>query len=293
MSEKKNVAASVLARLRNVAKSANVVYLEILNRYAIERMLKRIELSDYASKCILKGGTLFILWSDDFSYRPTMDADLEFRGDGSPETLLKMFRKIATIDLSDEDGLVIDQSSIKAENIRDDDEYGGVRVRMLAYIGTVRIPVQFDIGVGDAITPVARKANFPVLLGGSIPRLRVYPRETVIAEKFETIVKRGLANSRMKDYYDLLMLCRDSAVNPDVVRAAIVRTFNRRKTPIPTECPFGLSDEFAKNAMKITQWTAFLRKNRIDALNMELSEVVSEIRTRIMHELEEVNNIPF
>ena len=289
MSEKKNVAASVLARLRNVAKSANVVYLEILNRYAIERMLKRIELSEYASKCILKGGTLFILWSDDFSYRPTMDADLEFRGDGSPETLLKMFREIAAIDLSNEDGVVIDQESIKAENIREDDEYGGVRVRMMAYIGTVRMPIQFDVGVGDAITPVARKASFPVLLDGSAPRLKVYPRETVIAEKFETIVKRGLANSRMKDYYDLLMLCRDKSVNNTIVREAIVRTFNRRKTALPMECPLGLTDEFAQNSMKITQWNAFIRKNRLAAVNMSLDDVVLEIRNHLMSIVEEIS----
>ena len=278
MTGKKNVAASVLARLKNIAKSANLVYLEILNRYVIERVLKRIELSEYSSKCILKGGTLFILWSDGFTYRPTMDADLEFRGEGSPETLRLMFRTIAAIDLSSDDGVRIDVDSVRAESIREDDEYGGVRVRMNAFIGKVRIPVQFDVGVGDAITPIARKADFPVLLDGSAPRLRVYPRETVFAEKLETIVKRGIANSRMKDYYDLFVLSRDESVDEGILKAAVMRTFQRRKTPIPPECPFGLSDAFAQNQAKIVQWNAFVRKSRLINLRMEFVDVVRDIR---------------
>lgn len=278
MSELKNVPASVLARLGNVAKSAGVVYNEILTRYAIERVLKRIELSEFASKCILKGGSLFILWSRDFSYRPTMDADIEFRGEGYPEALCEMFKKIAAVRLDVDDGLRVDEGSVRAQPIREDDVYGGVRVTMLTYIGTVLIRVQFDVGIGDAITPAAKKAVFPALLGGPAPRIRVYPRETVIAEKFETIVKRGLANSRMKDYYDLWVLSKDTEVDLAVAHKAMVRTFDRRKTVLPTDCPIGLADGFPMNSDKQMQWKSFLRKNRLEVGSSSFVDVVRTIR---------------
>ena len=181
-----------------------------------------------------------------------------------------------------EDGVRIGKESIKAAPIRDDDEYGGVRVTMTVFLGKVRIPVRFDVGIGDAITPPPKKADFPVLLGGSIPRIKVYPKETVIAEKFETIVKRGLANSRMKDYYDLWMLSHDVSVDADTASRAIERTFNRRKTDIPERVPEGLLDEFARNESKIVQWKAFVRKNRISLPNADFSSVVRGVREFLM-----------
>ena len=146
----------------------------------------------------------------------------------------------------------------------------------------MRVPVQFDVGIGDAITPSPKKADFPVLLDGSIPRIKVYPKETVIAEKFETIVKRGLANSRMKDYYDLWMLSHDVSVDADTAYRAIERTFNRRKTDIPERVPEGLLDEFARNESKIVQWKAFVRKNRISLPNADFTSVVRGVREFLM-----------
>lgn len=279
---RKNIVASVLARLRNVAKTRNVIFGEILLRYAVERVLKRIEESEYASQCILKGGALLFVWGGGSSYRPTMDADLELRGDGSPAALVNMFSRIAEMPGEAEDGVRIGKESIKAAPIRDDDEYGGVRVTMTVFLGKVRIPVRFDVGIGDAITPPPKKADFPVLLDGSIPRIKVYPKETVIAEKFETIVKRGLANSRMKDYYDLWMLSHDVSVDADTASRAIERTFNRRKTDIPERVPEGLLDEFARNESKIVQWKAFVRKNRISLPNADFTSVVRGVREFLM-----------
>ena len=276
MSGKKNLVASVLARLKNVAKTNNVVYGEILVRYAIERVLKRIELSGYADKCILKGGSLFILWTDGFNYRPTMDADIEFRGDGSPQVLKAMFKAIARISV--DDGIVIDAESVDVVAIREDDEYGGIRVTMMAHIGKVRVPVQLDVGIGDAITPPPKKFQFPSLLDFPAPRLKVYPRETVIAEKYETIVKRGLANSRMKDYYDLWTLSNDPAVDKVFAKRAIIKTFKRRKTIIPESCPDGLADVFAEMPTKVVQWNAFLRKNRLDVGNHSLATIVRSVK---------------
>ena len=145
----KNVAASVLARLKNISKERQIDYNEILLRYAIERVLKRVELSPHVRNCILKGGTLFLVWNNGYSCRPTMDADLEYRGDGAPEELLKVFMDIAMVEPPEDDGLVIDSASLSARQIREDDQYGGVRVTFKASIGNAVIPVQFDIGVGD------------------------------------------------------------------------------------------------------------------------------------------------
>ena len=274
----KNLSASVLARLKNRAKELGLVYNDILIRFAIERVLKRLERSSYAGNCILKGATLFIVWNGGFSYRPTMDADLEFRGDGSPENLKAVFDEVARMPGEEEDGLRIDADSVRAVPIRDDDQYGGVRVTMMALIGTVRIPVQIDVGIGDAITPVAKKGDFPVLLDFEAPRLKIYPRETVIAEKYQTIVKRGLANSRMKDYYDLWKLSEDPKVDLDLCRQAIARTFERRETPLPSSVPEGLSDAFANDEFKLKQWHAFLRKNRLSCDGLSLADLVSRLR---------------
>ena len=259
----RNVVVSILARLKNIAKENGLVYSDILRRYATERILRRIEQSPYSSQCILKGGTLFVLWRTGFDYRPTMDVDFEFRGESSIDGLVRMFREIAALPGRETDGLQIDPKTILAKDIREDDPYGGIRVTMLAHLGNVRLPMQFDVGIGDAVTPRARREAFPVLLGMDIPKILVYPRETVVAEKFETIVKRGMANSRMKDYYDLLVLRDDEGLDRDMAVKALMRTFARRSTKVPIEVPEGLSDGFAEDFSKQIQWASFLRKNRL------------------------------
>lgn len=275
----KNIASSVLARLKNIAKKNSMVYNEVLIRYGIERTLKRLERSSYVDSCVLKGGTMFLVWNGGLAFRPTMDADIEFRGEGSVENLQRVFTEVASMSGEEEDGLVIDDKTIKVEYIRDNDEYGGVRVNMIARIGVVRIPVQFDVGIGDAITPAPKKDYFPTLLDLDPPRLKVYPRETMIAEKFQTIVKRGLANSRMKDYYDLWKLSEDVFVDVEQLKNAITRTFERRETELPQTPPLGLSEEFANDSQKIVQWTAFLRKNRLDVGEYNFKDIVALVRS--------------
>ena len=274
----RNVVVSILARLKNIAKENGLVYSDILRRYATERILRRIEQSPYSSQCILKGGTLFVLWRTGFDYRPTMDVDFEFRGESSIDGLVRMFREIAALPGRETDGLQIDPKTILAKDIREDDPYGGIRVTMLAHLGNVRLPMQFDVGIGDAVTPRARREAFPVLLGMDIPKILVYPRETVVAEKFETIVKRGMANSRMKDYYDLLVLRDDEGLDRDMAVKALMRTFARRSTKVPIEVPEGLSDGFAEDFSKQIQWASFLRKNRLSVGARTLLDVVRELR---------------
>lgn len=177
----------------------------------------------------------------------------------TPERLKEVFTEICTLDVVD-DGLRIDVASLAASLIL---EYGGVRVTFNAHVGQTRTAVQIDVGVGDAVTPVARRAKYPTLLDFPAPELRMYPPETVIAEKFETIVKRGMVNSRMKDFYDIWKMRNLFSFDSQVLKSAIAKTFARRKRDLPVECPIALTEQFANDPLKRKQWQAFLRKSRL------------------------------
>lgn len=250
-----NMRASVLARLKNLSKLRRLDYQHILLRYATERFLYRLSISGYADNFVLKGGNLFVIWQNGDNSRPTMDSDLLCFGDTSHEYLRKVFASIAGME--DSDGIMFDAEGIAVEAIREDTKYGGARVTFNAFIGTVRIPLQFDIGVGDAITPVPEQANYPVLLDGSPPHIKIYPMATVIAEKLEAMVVRGGSNSRMKDFYDIWQLSRLAEHSARTLRTAIENTFQRRGTEFPLELPYALTTEFAQRPEKPVQWHAF------------------------------------
>ena len=256
-----NMRASVLARLKNLSKLRRLDYQHILLRYATERFLYRLSISGYADNFVLKGGNLFVIWQNGDNSRPTMDSDLLCFGDTSHEYLRKVFASIAGME--DSDGIMFDAEGITVEAIREDTKYGGARVTFNAFIGTVRIPLQFDIGVGDAITPVPEQANYPVLLDGSPPHIKIYPMATVIAEKLEAMVVRGGSNSRMKDFYDIWQLSRLAEHSARTLRTAIENTFQRRGTEFPWELPYALTTEFAQRPEKPVQWHAFCRKNHL------------------------------
>ncbi|GAB6276455.1 MAG: hypothetical protein SAMD01599839_09950 [Rectinema sp.] len=170
-------------------------------------------------------------------------------------------------------------NSVKIQQIRHDANYGGIRVELIGMLGNARCPVQIDIGFGDAVTPEPIEVLSPTILNDNpAPLLKAYPKETVIAEKLETIVSLGMINSRMKDYFDLYVLLREPSFDDTAVLEAIARTFARRGTVIPKGLPIGLSSEFAENPLKVLQWRAFLTKNGIEA--PPLTEVVALIRER-------------
>jgi predicted nucleotidyltransferase component of viral defense system len=274
MSAKANLAASIRARLLNHAKKQDAEFQQVLIRFTLERFLYRLSVSPHGERFVLKGALLFDLWFD-VPHRPTRDAD--FLGFGSSDlgTLAATFREVAAITV--DDGIIFDPESVRAAEIRKDANYAGVRVTLLGTLDNARCPAQFDIGFGDAVTPAPIETEFPVLLDDlPAPRLRVYPRETAIAEKFEALVKLGIANSRMKDYFDLWVLLRDGAVVADTLTPAIRSTFERRGTPLPMAIPFGLSDDFARDVTKQRQWQAFLAKNALDAPNLD--EIVAVLR---------------
>ncbi len=276
-----NISVSIHARLLNRAKARGEDFNLVLMRYTIERFLYRLSQSPAREAFCLKGALLFSLWFDS-PHRPTHDADFLGLGPANVDALKSTMREICAVVV--EDGMLFDPDSIKIEEIREDSHYGGLRVRLLGMLGKARCPMQLDIGYGDAITPGPEEATYPTILNDQpAPQLRVYPRATVAAEKLDAISSLGLANTRMKDYFDLLALAQEGVLDGQTLASAITATFHRRGRVLTADMLLGLSDEFAWDSTKRTQWKAFLNKNRLDA--PELDEVVREIRNFVAESL--------
>jgi hypothetical protein len=270
----RNLAASVRARLKQHADATKQDFNLTLTHYGLERLLYRLSVSEHASNFLLKGALLFSLWYD-VPHRPTRDADFLGFGSDDIDTAVATFREICQI--SAEDGMVFDPSTVKGSVIRKEAGYGGVRIDIQAKLDGARIALQVDIGFGDAVTPAPQAISYPVLLDDfPAPQLRAYPKYTVVAEKFHAVCLLGMTNTRMKDYFDLWVLLHDSTLDPAEIRRAIEATFERRKMPMPTVVPVGFSDVFAADATKQTQWSAFLKKNRLEVI--ALAEVVNKLR---------------
>jgi len=255
----RNVAASVQARLLQLSRSSKLSLQDLLERYCIERLLYRLSLSPHRSRFVLKGAMLLIVWGEGSSERVTRDADLLGFGDNSPAVVTATFREICAVAV-DDDGVKFEVDSVVAEEIRADQEYVGVRVTLRARVGNARIPVQADIGFGDAFTLEPEEIEFPSLLDLPRPVLRAYTKETALSEKFEAMVTLGERNTRMKDYFDVWLLSRRFDFQGETLARAIFTTFARRKTEIPPGIPVGLSAGFAGDPGKDTQWKAFWRK---------------------------------
>jgi hypothetical protein len=280
----RNTAASVKQRLFNLARERGEDFNFLLTRYAVERLLYRIDQSKHANGFILKGAMLFHLGATPLPHRPTRDVDL--LGKGSPDLarLKEIFRVLCGVKVAD-DGLVFDERTVRVDRIRDEEEYEGVRVRLEARMESARIPVQVDVGFGDALTPAPRKERLSALLDFPAPTLLVCPWETVIAEKFQAIVDLGMANSRMKDFFDLRYLSMTMTLDGATLSRAIRATFARRKTPPPTEVPTGLSPSFATDPVKQTQWRAFHRRLRLDG-GKSLDDTLEALRAFLMPPVE-------
>lgn len=271
----RNLAASIRARLKQHADATKQDFNLTLTHYGLERLLYRLSVSSHANNYLLKGALLFALWYDQ-PHRPTRDADLLGFGPSDIDSAISAFREICQIAV--EDGIEFDQASIRGSVIRKEAGYGGMRIDLLAKLDGARIALQVDIGFGDAVTPAPESVSYPVLLQDlPAPRLRAYPKYTVVAEKFHAVCLLGMANTRMKDYFDLWVLLTEETLEPAELQRAIRATFARRKLPMPSALPSGLSDAFAQDAMKQRQWAAFLKKNQLGFIN--LVEVVTLLRT--------------
>ncbi|MFN3653528.1 MAG: nucleotidyl transferase AbiEii/AbiGii toxin family protein [Armatimonadota bacterium] len=289
--EKANLAASVRQRLLNVSQRRGVEFQRVLRQYAQERLLYRLSRSEYHDRFTLKGALLFTLWSPEV-HRSTKDLDLLGRGSPAIETVVEIFRVLCATEV-EPDGLVLHPDTVHGSEIREMEEYGGVRVTFLAVLDHARIPMQVDVGFGDPITPEPMEVDFPVLLDLPAPRLRVYPPETVIAEKLEAMVSLGLDNSRMKDFFDLWLLSHRFEFDGRVLASAVAATFRRRGTRVPVRTPVALTDAFSSDARKVTQWNAFLKRSAptsdiptLTAVVLRLSEFLLPIIQAIVEERE-------
>lgn len=270
-----NVAASVRARLLNVAKAQGVDFNQVLVRFALERILYRLSQSEHADRFLLKGALLFALWYD-MPHRATRDADLLGFGASDLESVAQTFRDIASVSV--DDGIVFDPASVVAEEIRKDAGYAGARILISGELAKARCKTQVDIGFGDAVTPGPIDATYPVLLDDlPAPHLRTYPVYTVVAEKLHAIALLGMTNSRVKDYFDLSVLLEREALDADLLARAIKATFERRGMAVPTELPVALSDEFAHDTSRQALWQAFVKKNELDPEPLEA--IVERLRS--------------
>ena len=281
-----NRSASVRQRLLNLATERKEDFGLVLTRYGLERFLYRLSISPHRDGFVLKGALLLQLWTAEI-YRPTHDLDLLGRA-LSDINLRKVFTEVCSQNVED-DGLTFLPGTIRVERIRDEEAYEGVRVRVEARLGDARIPLQIDVGLGDTIVPASEELEYSTLLEFPAPKLHAYSKESVIAEKFEAMVKLGVANSRMKDFYDLWVLAQRFEFDSSTLAAAIQSTFKTRRTALPRSSPLALRTEFYELPTKQTQWRALLQKSKLKA-DSSLKEIIEVIREFLMPVVDSVLN---
>jgi len=276
--EMKNVAASVLARLRNHSKSSGAPFQQVLQLYAIERFLNRMSKSGHAQSVILKGALLLKTVGIPRA-RPTMDIDMLRKGKADQASLVALIKDCATLEVA-ADGLTFIAESIVAEEITKDSEYRGTRLLVDARMDNVRLKVQIDFGVGDVMVPGPRMIEYPVFLGSDTFKLLAYPVESAIAEKLQAMVALGNANSRMKDFYDVWICSDHLDFDADALIKAIDATFKKRETPVPAGEFEALTTAFIEGHR--VQWNAFVKKIGEDELTDAFDRVVGRLTIFVM-----------
>jgi predicted nucleotidyltransferase component of viral defense system len=274
-SEPRNLAASVRQRLLNLARERGEDFNFLLTAYGLERLMYRLGQSSHRRDFVLKGAMLFRAWAG-ATYRPTHDLDLLGRGEAGIPRLERLFEEIWQAP-APADGLELEPGSVRGEEIRETQEYGGIRIRMTARLASARIALQVDVGFGDAVTPAAAEITFPALLDAPSPVLYAYPPETVIAEKLHAMVLLGVVNTRMKDFYDVWVIARRFSFEGHQLAEAIAATFHRRETPLSAGLPVALTVQFYEQPARRQQWKAFLDRISHQEGAPGLPEVVESI----------------
>ena len=274
MEKKKNIAASVRSKLTDQFKKTGENLQTLFVRYANERFLYRLSQTEHRTKFLVKGATVFAFWFDQ-PHRPTKDLDLLGYGKNEIPEIENIVREICAV--KEDDGLEFLTETIKGSLIREDQEYQGVRITITVMLERARIPVQIDVGFGDAVTPEAEEVELNTILDFPAPRVRIYPKETVVAEKFEAMVSLGLGNGRMKDFWDLSYLIKYAEFDGKLLQTAIRNTFANRQSRLPQELPVALTDDFATNELKLSLWSGFIRRNNIKT-EIDFAEVIKHLR---------------
>lgn len=269
-------AESIRQRLRNRVRGRGEDAQFALQRYAAERFLYRLGASAHRERFVLKGAMLYGLWGTAM-YRPTRDLDFTAYGSSEREAVLACFADICRVPGID-DGFDFDAATLTAEEIREEAHYDGIRVRLLAWLGASRTAMQIDVGFGNAIHPGALDVEYPTLLGDPAPRIRAYPTEAVIAEKFEAMVKLGEVNSRIKDFYDVHVLASGFAFDGEQLSTSIATTFEHRRTAIAGGLPVALTPSFYERATQATRWRTYCARNRLPGAPTDFVAVGETLR---------------
>jgi predicted nucleotidyltransferase component of viral defense system len=274
-----NRAASIRARLLNLAKKEGIDFQLIIIRFFHERLLYRLSVSDYSQQLILKGGA-FIYAMQGLKSRPTIDVDLlGTQISNDIEVLCDVFRQICAIESEDEVAFI--KESVVGELITQQDKYNGVRLYIDATFHTVRQRIQIDVGFGDIVIPIVQELEYPILLDDmQVPVIQAYSKETVIAEKFQAMIELSVANSRMKDFYDVYKLLADNEFDNGTLEEAIKATFVNRETSYAENHAL-FSVDFATNTLRKRSWKAFLNKINRDK-ELEFEEIMRLIGEKLL-----------
>jgi len=272
----RDLAASIRQRLLNKARQLGRPFNEILQYYAMERFLYRLSKSPHANSFVLKGALMFNVWRGPLS-RPTMDIDLLGRLSNDMENIIATLRTVCSQEV-ESDGLVFDPDSVAGERIIEGASYEGIRVRLRGSLATALVTIQVDIAFGDVIVPIAATADYPTILDLPLPLLQGYSRESIIAEKFQIMIKLGTLNSRLKDFFDIWLLAHQFDFEGQTLSSAIKETFRNRVTDIPAQ-PVELLTAFAEDAAKQSQWRGFRRRSLLQDSPDNLTDVVNFIST--------------
>ena len=270
----RNIAASVHQRILNKSRESARPFNDLLQYYAIERFLYRLSRSSYAGKFILKGALMLRVW-EVRAFRSTMDIDMLGKIKNSTDAIIAMVRDVCLQEV-EPDGIVFDPDSIRGQMITEDADYEGVRINFRGSLDTARISIQLDVGFGDIVIPSPELMAYPTILDLPAPQSRGYSKESTIAEKFEAMVRRGIMNSRMKDFWDIRLLSRQFDFDGRTLAAAITETFTARHTVIPAD-PVAFTEAFIRDEAKQSQWKAFLRKNRMTGAQDTFGEAVNAV----------------
>lgn len=273
----KNIAASVRARLINIADKNKRDYNALLRLYFQERFLYRLSISPHKPKLILKGA-LLLMMNDISKFRPTKDIDFLGKAFSNDfEECKKIIKNVALLKVEDGVEFIVDK--IKTEKIKEDADYEGVRIHLPYKMDTIKGYLSIDIGFGDKIVQGPFAMDFPVLLDMPIPNIMVYSLESAVAEKYEAIVKLNILTSRMKDFYDILFIAERTKIKSSNLKEALTVSFNNRKTNIEERFQI-YEDVYKNNLQKQTQWLSFLERNKLTNEN-SFAKVIDSIQSFI------------
>ncbi len=285
MIEKKNLPESIYSRLKNIALAKHRPTQEILRYYAMERFLYRLSVSKYKNSFFLKGGLMLMIW-DPTTHRPTVDIDFLARAINSSKNISRILKNICSQSVL-QDGIEFNSTDLIIKESQIETEYTGLSAHFSANLHTAKLPLRIDIGFSDKIFPKPANIEYPALLDFPSPALQGYTPETMIAEKLHAMIKLGLANSRMKDFYDIWTIVNQFQIKPEKIRPIIKKVFINRKTTVQ-EFPKAFLKDFYNNPKTLERWNSFLKDIGHEAISFET--ILFEIRDFFLPILRE-NNI--